>query len=171
MDRRNGIRPEGTAMGVRSTGSAGEASIPVPLPPPACPRMHIGALALAGAAPAAAQSKPEKGTSVGAATTDDPAAERNNFTNHAQDEMRMWEQKLHDYNAKQKTYATEAETSASRNLDSAWTETKTAWTRLVHVGLNVGTAGPNAWASAQADFQTAFQKLALTWQKANPEDK
>ena len=131
----------------------------------------IGLLALAGAAPAAAQSKPDKGTSVGAATTDDPAAERNNFTNHAQGEMEIWEGRLHDYNAKQKTNTTEAQTSASRNLDSAWTETKTAWTQLVHVGLNVGTAGPNAWASAQADFQTASQKLASTWQKANPEDK
>jgi hypothetical protein len=131
----------------------------------------IGLLALAGAAPAAAQSKPEKGTSVGAVTTDDPAAERNNFTNHAQDEMRMWEQKLHDFNAKQQTNASEAQTSASKDLDSAWTETKTAWTQLVHVGLNVGTAGANAWASAKADFQTASQNLASTWQKANPEDK
>lgn len=131
----------------------------------------IGLLALAGAAPAAAQSKSDKGTSVGAAATDDPAAERNNFTNHAQDEMRMWEQKLHDFNAKPKTNVTEAQTAASRNLDSAWAETKTAWTQLVHVGLNVGTAGPNAWASAQADFQTASQKLAAAWQKANPQDK
>jgi len=131
----------------------------------------IGLLALAGAAPAAAQSKPEKGTSVGAATTGDPAAERNNYTNHAQDEIRMWEQKLHDFNAKQKTNASEEQTNASKNLDSAWTETQTAWTQLVHVGLNVGTAGSNAWASAQADFQTASQKLAAAWQKANPEDK
>ena len=132
----------------------------------------VGLLALAGAAPAAAQSKPEKGTSVGAATiAGDPAAERNNYTNHAQEEIRMWEQKLHDFNTKQKTNDSEAQTSASRNLDSAWTETQTAWSQLVKVGLNVGTAGPNAWASAQADFQTASEKLASTWQKANPEEK
>jgi hypothetical protein len=131
----------------------------------------IGLLALAGAVPAAAQSKPEMGTSAGTATTDDPAAERNNFTDHAQGEMKMWEQKLHDFNAKQKTNASEEQTNASKNLDSAWTETQTAWTQLVHVGLNVGTAGANAWASAQADFQTASQKLAFTWQKANPEGK
>ena len=131
----------------------------------------IGLLALAGVAPADAQSKPEMGTSVGAATTDDPAAERNNFTDHAQGEMKMWEQRLHDFNAKQKTNATEAQTSASKDLDSAWTETKTAWTQLVHVGLKVGTAGANAWVSVQADFQTASQRLAAAWQKANPEDK
>ena len=124
----------------------------------------IGLLALAGAAPAAAQSTPEKGTSLGAATTDDSAAERNNFTNHAQGEMNVWEQKLHDYNAKQKTNATEAETSASRNLDSAWTETKTAWTQLE-------TAGENDWNSGKASFQRASHKLGVAWQKVNPKDK
>ena len=131
----------------------------------------IGLLALAGAAPTAAQSTTDKGISVGATTTGDPAAERNGYTNHAQDEMHMWEQKLHDFNARQNTNASEVQTSASKNLDSAWTDTQTAWTQLVKVGLNVGTAGPNAWASAQADFQTASQKLAAAWQEANPEDK
>ena len=130
----------------------------------------IGLLALAGAAPVAAQSTPDNST-VGAATTNTPAAERNNFTNHAQVEMNAWEQKLHDFNARQKPDAAEGQTSASKDLNDAWTETTTAWTQLVHVGLNVGTAGANAWASAQADFQTASQKLASTWQKANPEGK
>jgi hypothetical protein len=53
----------------------------------------IGLLALAGAVPAAARSKPE-GTSVGAATTHDPAAERNSYTLRAHREMDLWEQKL-----------------------------------------------------------------------------
>ncbi len=131
----------------------------------------IGLLALAGASPAAAQSKNDKAMSVGSSTTDDPAAERNNFTNGAKDEMKIWEGKLHDYNAKRTTNATEVQAGASRNLNGAWRETQTAWTQLVKVDLNVGTAGANAWASAQADFQTASQKLASTWQKANPEAK
>ena len=76
----------------------------------------IGFLALAGAVPAAAQSSPDKGTSVGAATADNSAAERNNFTNHAQDEMRMWEQKLHDFNA-ETTNASEAQTSVSKKSE------------------------------------------------------
>jgi hypothetical protein len=128
----------------------------------------IGLLALAGAVPAAAQSKPE-GTSVGAATTHDPAAERNSYTLRAHGEMDLWEQKLHDFNAKVETDATETQTSASKNLDSAWTETKTAWSQLVKVGLNV--AGANDWDSAKASFQTASDKLAATWQKVNPKDK
>lgn len=131
----------------------------------------IGLLALAGAAPAAAQSTPDKGTPVGAATTHDPAAERNSYTNHARGEMDMWERKLHDFNAKVETNATEAKTSAAKDLDSAWTETKTAWSQLVHVGLNVGTAGENDWDSAKASFQTASDQLAAAWQKVNPKDK
>jgi len=130
----------------------------------------IGLLALAGAVPAAAQSKPE-GTSVGAATTHDPAAERNSFTLRAHGEMDLWAQKLHDFNAKVETNPTETQTSASKNLDSAWTETKTAWSQLVTVGLNVGTAGANDWESAKASFQTASDKLAAAWQKVNPKDK
>lgn len=128
----------------------------------------IGLLTLAGLAPAVAQSKPDQAISAGAAPTDDPAAERNNFTNNAQDKMRIWEQKLHDFNARQKTNAAEAQTSASKDLNSAWTETQTAWTQLVKVGLNVGTTGANDWASAQANFQTTSDKLAAAWQKANP---
>ena len=109
-------------------------------------------LSLAGAAPVAAQTKTDKVMSVGSATTDDPAVERNNFTNQAHEEMRMWEQKLRDFSAKPKTNASEAQSSASRNLVSAWTETQIAWAQLVKVDLNVGTVGANAWASAQTDF-------------------
>ena len=131
----------------------------------------IGLLALAGAAPATAQSKPDQGTSVAAATSVDPAAERNSYTNHAQGEMHIWEQKLHDFNAKVETNATEAQTSASKTLDNAWTETKTAWSQLVKVGLNEGTDGVTDWDSAKVSFQAASQKLAVAWKKVNPEDK
>jgi hypothetical protein len=131
----------------------------------------IGTLVLAGALPAAAQSKTDKGTSVGAATTNDPAAERNSYTQQAHGEMDMWEQKLHDFNAKVETKATEAQTSGSKDLEGAWTETKTAWSQLVMVGENVGTAGPNDWDSAKASFKTASNKLAVAWNKINPTDK
>ena len=81
----------------------------------------IGMLVLAGAVPAAAQSKNDLNTSVAASNTNDPAAERNNYTNNAQGEMRMWEQKLNDFNARVETGAPEAQTNASKSLDSAWT--------------------------------------------------
>jgi hypothetical protein len=131
----------------------------------------IGMLALAGAVPAAAQSKNDKAPSVGATITHDPAAERNSYTNNAQGEMRMWEQKLHDFNARLETSATEEKTNASKRLDSAWTETKTAWDQLVKVGLKVGTDGTTDWDSAKVAFETASQKFAVAWKKVNPEDK
>jgi hypothetical protein len=133
--------------------------------------VSIGMLALGGAAPTAAQSTLDKPPAVGTATADDPAAERNTYTNHAQGEMHLWEKKLHDFNAQVETNTPEAQKSANKNLDNAWTETKTAWSRLVNVGLNVGTAGANDWDSAKASFQTTSDKLAVAWQKANPADE
>jgi hypothetical protein len=131
----------------------------------------IGMLALTGAAPAAAQAQLDKSASVGMATKDDRAAEMNNYTNHAQGEMNLWEQKLRDFNAGAVTNATDPQKSANENLNKAWTETRTAWSQLVKVGLNVGTDGANDWASAKASFQTASDKLAAAWQKANPADQ
>jgi len=130
----------------------------------------IGMIALAAGAPAAAQSKNDKPSWVEVTTTQDPAAERNSYTNNAQGEMRMWEQKLNDFHTRVQTSATDAQTDASKSLDSAWSETKSAWSQLVKVGLNVGTDGMTDWDSAKAAFQTASQKLAASWKKVNPED-
>jgi hypothetical protein len=126
----------------------------------------IGTLVLAGASPAVAQSKPasNQGTSVGVAHTRDAAAERESYTQKAQGEVRIWQQKLHDFDAKVRVKATEAQASASKDLDQAWIETKTASARLK-------TAGENDWDSAKASFKTASDKLAVSWHKVNPADK
>jgi hypothetical protein len=128
--------------------------------------MMIGMLALASASPAAAQSKPASAPSmsVGMSTTRDAASERSSYTQQAQDLVRNWERKLHDFEAKAKVKATEAETSASKELDSAWTDTKTASNRLE-------TAGEKDWDGAKASFQTASGKLTVAWHKLNPADK
>jgi len=128
--------------------------------------MLLGALALAGVSPAAAQSKPasDKGTSVGVATTPDPAAERSSYTQKAQDEVRIWEQKLQDFNAKVQASASQAKASATKDLNDAWAQTKTASARLE-------TAGEKDWDNAKASFQTASHKLAVAWHKLNPADK
>jgi hypothetical protein len=128
--------------------------------------MLLGALALTGVSPVAAQSKPvsDQGTSVGVAPTRDPAEERNSYTQKARDEVRIWEQKLHDFDAKVQTSASEAKTSATKDLNDAWTQTKTASARLE-------TAGEKDWDSAKASFQTASHKLAVAWHKLNPADK
>jgi hypothetical protein len=126
----------------------------------------VGILTLAGASAAAAQSKPasDQGTSVGMSTTRDPATERNSYTQQAQDEVRVWERKLHDFDAKAQVKATDAKASASKDLDDAWTQTKMASARLE-------TAGEADWTSAKASFRTASDKLAVAWRKVNPADK
>jgi hypothetical protein len=126
----------------------------------------IGTLALAGASPAAAQSKPssDQGVSVEVATTRDATAERSSYKQKAQDETRIWQQKLDDFDAKVKAKATEAQTSASKDLDDAWTQTKMASARLE-------MASEADWGRAKVSFQTASHKLAVAWQKVNPADK
>jgi uncharacterized membrane protein len=121
----------------------------------------IGMLALACASPATAAG--QSGT-VGVATAGAATDDKNNYLQQTKDEMRIWDQKLRDFNAKVQTKATEAETKASKNLDAAWTDTKNAASRLE-------TAGEADWAKAKASFKTASAKLAVAWQKANPADK
>jgi hypothetical protein len=126
----------------------------------------IATLAFAGALPAAAQSKSatDQGVSVGVATTRNAAAERSSYTQQAQDETRIWQQKLYDFDVRMQTKAAEAQTSAAKDLDSAWAETKAASARLE-------TAGERDWDSAKASFKTASANLAVAWHNVNPADK
>jgi hypothetical protein len=126
--------------------------------------LMIGTLVLSIAPPVSAQSNPEKGTSVGVATPRDPVAERKRFTQQAQDEVRIWEQKLHDFDTKMQAKATDAQATASKDLDNAWAQTKTAY-----AGLE--TAGEKDWYSAKTSFKKASDKLAVAWHKLNPADK
>jgi hypothetical protein len=127
----------------------------------------IGTLVLAGASPAVAQSKPtsdQAGVSVGMAPTHDAAAERESYTQKARADVQIWQQKLHDFDAKAEVRTTDAHASAAKDLDEAWTETKTASVRLE-------TAGEKDWDNAKASFKTASDKLAVSWHKVNPADK
>jgi len=124
------------------------------------------AIAIATAAPTVAQTKPlpsQTGT-VGAATTGDATAERRSYLQQAQDQMKVWDQKLLDFNAKMQVKATDAQARASKRLDEAWTDTKAASSRLE-------AAGEADWTKAKASFKTASAKLAVAWHKVNPADK
>jgi hypothetical protein len=125
----------------------------------------IGTLALTSASPAVAQSKPaDKATSVGLSTTRDPTAERNSDTQQAQEEVRVWEKRLRDFEAKAQVKVTAAETSASKELNDAWTETKSASSQLE-------TAAEADWNGAKDSFKKATDKLVVAWNKVNPADK
>jgi hypothetical protein len=126
----------------------------------------LGPHVFAGASPAVAQSKSasNQGVSVGVAPTRDAAAERESYTQKAQADVRIWQQKLHDFDAKAQITATEAQASAAKDLNEAWAETKTASAQLE-------TAGEKDWNSAKASFKTASDKLAVSWHRVNPADK
>jgi uncharacterized membrane protein len=124
----------------------------------------IATLAFGGTSAAVAQTKPgssDQSTSVGMATTRNAAAERESYTQRAQGEMRIWQQKLSDFDAKVQVKATDAQANASKDLDSAWAETKTASARLE-------TAGEADWASAKASFKAASDRLDVAWRKLTP---
>ena len=126
----------------------------------------IGTLALAAASPATAQSRPasEQGATVEAANSRDTTAERSSYTRTAQDEMKLWQEKFRDFDAKMQAKATEAKTRASKDLDDAWAKTKSAYSELE-------TAGETDWNSAKASFKTASAKLVVAWQRVNPAEK
>jgi hypothetical protein len=123
----------------------------------------IATLAFGGTSAAVAQTKPgaEQGTSVGMAPVRDVAAERESYVQTAQAEMRIWQQRLNDFDAKVQVKATEAKIGAAKDLDSAWAETKTASARLE-------TAGEKDWDSAKVSFKTASDKLDVAWRKLTP---
>ena len=126
----------------------------------------VGILAIAAASPVAAQSKPTsgQGVSVGAANSRDTVAERSSYTQSAQDEMKLWQQRLHDFDAKMRAKATEAKARASKDLYDAWAKTKSAFSQLE-------TAGESDWTSAKASFKTASAKLTVAWHKVDPAGK
>jgi hypothetical protein len=126
----------------------------------------VGMLAIAAASPVAAQSKPasNQGVSVGAANSQDKVAERSSYTQSAQAEMKLWQQRLHDFDARMRAKATEAKARASKDVDEAWAETKSAFSQLE-------TAGEADWTSAKASFKTASAKLAVAWHKVDPAGK
>jgi hypothetical protein len=126
----------------------------------------LATLTLAGALPAAAESKPATGQAapVRPATTRDPAAGRETFMQRARDEMGIWQQKLNDFTTKAEASGAAAQVKAKKSLDSAWADTKTASARLE-------TAGAADWESAKASYRKASHKLAVAWQKIAHEKK
>ncbi len=126
----------------------------------------IGTLAFAGASPAAAQSNPapSQGVSVGVAATHDSTDERSSYRQMAQEEIRVWQRKLDDFDAKMQAKTTEAQTNATKDLDDAWTQTKMASARLE-------TAGEADWDSAKASYKTESDKLAMAWHNVDPSSK
>jgi exonuclease VII large subunit len=125
----------------------------------------IGTLTIAGAFTATAEAKLAS-TPFGAVQIAalDSTTDRESFTQKARDQMKIWEQKLQDFDAKLQAKSTDAKAKASKNLDSAWAATKAASARLE-------SAGEKDWGNAKSSFNKATAKLASAWHKVNPAEK
>jgi Spy/CpxP family protein refolding chaperone len=119
-----------------------------------------------GTLPAAAQSiHPTQPTaSFRVAAVADWKAERDIYIQKARDDVQAWQQKLHDLRQKARVKNSEANLTARRNFDTAWTEAEDASRRLE-------TVGAQDWESAKVSFHKASQKLAVIWEKIKSHDK
>ena len=121
----------------------------------------IGWLALTCASPATATPFHQQSGAVSVATISPATDEKTTYLQQTKDVMRVWDQKIHDFNAKLQTMATEATTKASKDLDTAWADTKRAAGRLEN-------AREAHWSKAKASFKSASAKLAAAWHKVSP---
>jgi hypothetical protein len=120
----------------------------------------IGPLTLAasaGAQPAPGPSSPAHGSAVS-----DTAADRDSYTRKAHDEVRDWQQKLHEFNVKAEAEGKEADRTAKADLNEAWRKTKTASRQLQ-------IASAKGWDVAKADYEKASRDMAETWHKNHPD--
>jgi hypothetical protein len=127
------------------------------------PLLLVGAI---DTLPAAGQSiHPAQPTaSFRVAAVADWKAERDIYVQKAREEVQAWQQKLHDLRLKARVKNSEANLTAGRNFDTAWTEAEDASRKLE-------TVGAQDWESAKLSFHKASQKLALMWEKIKSHDK
>ncbi|MEJ0069768.1 MAG: hypothetical protein WDO24_14705 [Pseudomonadota bacterium] len=127
----------------------------------------IGPLMLVGVPPAVAgQSAFALGSRapVQSAAADDSAADRDAYARKAQDELREWRRKLHDFGDKAEANGKAAGNTANDDLTQAWTKIEAASDKLQ-------TMGAQRWESAKTSFEMASHELAETWRKKHPGDK
>ena len=103
----------------------------------------IGPLMLIGALPAAADQSSPSGTHIQLAAASNSAAERDTYTQRTRDDMRQWQQKLHDFGENAKATGQQAGNAAGNELNAAWTKTQAEAGKLQ-------AASADGWESAKA---------------------
>jgi hypothetical protein len=127
----------------------------------------IGPLMLIGALPAAAGPSalpPDSGGSVRMAAAGDATADKDSYTQKAQDQMQEWQRKLHDFSVKAEAKGKEASAAAKNDLNQAWTKAEAASRKLQ-------TVGAEGWESAKVSYEKASRELTDAWDKMGPEAK
>jgi hypothetical protein len=128
------------------------------IPPAATVIGSLLLIGLIGTLPAAGQSIQPTGSAASVRTASVSTTDRDTYVQKAREEMQQWQLKLHDFSEKTRAKATEANTAAQNDFNTAWTEADAATQKLQ-------TAGAADWESAKSSFSKASQKLAAVWQK------
>jgi hypothetical protein len=96
-------------------------------------------------------------TAASETTTD-----RDTYSQKAHDDVREWQQKLHDFDVKAKAEGKDADQVAKADLNKAWDKTEIASRKLQ-------TSGEEGWNAAKAEYEKASQDLADAWHKVQAE--
>ena len=129
--------------------------------------LALGSFLLIGALPAAAAqhwARPSASPLVQLAAGAEPSADRDTYAQQAQDQMREWQQKLHEFGEKAEAKGKDAGDAAERDL-------KEAWSRADAASKNLQSAGADGWETAKSSFQKASLELQETWHRIHPENK
>lgn len=94
--------------------------------------------------------------------TSDTTTDRNTYSHKAHDDVREWQQKLHDFDVKAKAEGKDADQAASADLNKAWDKTEIASRKLQG-------ASEEGWKAVKAEYEKASQDLADAWHKVQAE--
>ena len=113
----------------------------------------IGPLVLAGALAPAAGQPPSSNIPVQLAAGTNSTVDRDSYARKAEDEVREWLRKLHDFNETAEAKGKEADRAAANDLSKARTKTEAALRQLQ-------TAGGEGRENAKIPFEKADRELA-----------
>ncbi len=124
----------------------------------------IGSLMLIGVLHAAAGQSLPTDRPVRLAASSDATADRDTYVRKAQDDLRDWQQKLHEFGEKAKIERQKDSTAVENDLNKAWAKTKTEADKLQ-------SASADAWESAKVSYEKASRELMDDWRKIDGENK
>ncbi len=124
---------------------------------PSLPLLAAGVLALAatGAIAQPLQLHTAQASSLAAA---DLPSDRDTYTRKADDDMRTWQQKMHDFGETTEVEGKQVGKSARDGLATAWTNTQIESRKL-------RDATAEGWQAAKHGFERASHNLSEAWDK------
>ena len=122
----------------------------------------IAALPGAGQSPADPSVSPQaSGAPTRLTAEGDFGAKKDEYVRKSKDEMRAWQQKVHDFGETAEAKGHEANAAAKSDLRKAWANTEAQSRKLE-------SANAAGWDGAKASFEKASQTLKEAWHKNHP---